>query len=688
MANITNLLNQIKTAVKGEDVRGAIHDAIEQCYTDGQWDVQVGSSGHGLVDKLARDRIDQYMTHGTGQINETTLFPRESDPEGMTIYCETPFNLKYDPALYDVIRVYYKVVRTGDAQIYEFKASDFAQNPSVISGGYFQRQASPSRFVYRRINIKHVDGSDDPTAYIAYDVSTWQWSGAANDTGVSAPADGTNILDGEFPAGQIVLITGVKYAGVTDALNDIVGSKTALTTEDTSTLVAAINEINTKASTSKVSVSEGTDHTTITLENNGSSEYFVLPNDGAIGHMSGLETDSKTTLVAAINEVNNKASDNQVEVIEGLNATSISVTNNGLTSTYSVPNIGTTGNLSSLETETKTNLVRAINEVNSKIDSSASEDIGKVPERLKTILENMMTLFSAVSLYNDDVDVASIGAETSELINGLEVIVPEMTRLDAVFNQTEVIYSDATLNTLKQYLTVRAYYTDGSFKTISDYTINGTIATGVQTFTVTFNEFSDTFQATITKVENNLIYTMPTATVFDGTNYIDTGIKLYENETDTMSWTICAAFRFDTDSTSKYVFGAKSVSGTKGTVNVVLGTGTTATGSRKLVQQYNGATAYIGTFNPTTGEHDYRVCVTHAAGENNAKFSLAYDGTVKLTNNTVSGAFQYRKDSVTLCVGYDNAESTKKFVGTVSEFKVYSNVLDSESITEFLGGNN
>lgn len=34
MSAISNFLNQIKTAIYGEEVRGAIHDAIEQCYTD------------------------------------------------------------------------------------------------------------------------------------------------------------------------------------------------------------------------------------------------------------------------------------------------------------------------------------------------------------------------------------------------------------------------------------------------------------------------------------------------------------------------------------------------------------------------------------------------------------------------------------------------------------------------------
>ena len=34
MADIYELLEQISSAIYGEDVRGSIHDAIEQCYED------------------------------------------------------------------------------------------------------------------------------------------------------------------------------------------------------------------------------------------------------------------------------------------------------------------------------------------------------------------------------------------------------------------------------------------------------------------------------------------------------------------------------------------------------------------------------------------------------------------------------------------------------------------------------
>lgn len=36
MADITELLRNIKTKVYGKDVRQSIHDAIKQCYLDGK----------------------------------------------------------------------------------------------------------------------------------------------------------------------------------------------------------------------------------------------------------------------------------------------------------------------------------------------------------------------------------------------------------------------------------------------------------------------------------------------------------------------------------------------------------------------------------------------------------------------------------------------------------------------------
>ena len=62
MANITNYLNKIKTAVYGKDVRGAIHDAIKQVYDD----ASVNHDNANMEVKLARgthttlnDRLDK-----------------------------------------------------------------------------------------------------------------------------------------------------------------------------------------------------------------------------------------------------------------------------------------------------------------------------------------------------------------------------------------------------------------------------------------------------------------------------------------------------------------------------------------------------------------------------------------------------------------------------------------------------
>lgn len=242
MADITNLLNQIKMAVKGEDVRGAIHDAIEQCYTDGQWDVQVGSSGHGLVDKLARDKIDQYISGSTGQMNEVRLYPLPGNTD--SIYCEMPFTLKEDPLEYDIIRVYYKVVATSNEQIFQFKSSQFAADPTVITGCYFKKEDETLKV--KRINIKHTEESPafNPTSYIAYDVGIWSWSGAAADPATSYEVDGVSIDQSDpYPAGQITKITGIRFTTVEEAAGNIIGDKDELETTDKTNIVAAINEL-------------------------------------------------------------------------------------------------------------------------------------------------------------------------------------------------------------------------------------------------------------------------------------------------------------------------------------------------------------------------------------------------------------------------------------------------------------
>lgn len=79
MANITNYLNKIKTAVYGKDVRGAIHDAIKQVYDDASvnhdnanMEVKMARGTHNtLNDRL--DNVDEIQAQTNAQLSQLTV---------------------------------------------------------------------------------------------------------------------------------------------------------------------------------------------------------------------------------------------------------------------------------------------------------------------------------------------------------------------------------------------------------------------------------------------------------------------------------------------------------------------------------------------------------------------------------------------------------------------------------------
>lgn len=81
------------------------------------------------------------------------------------------------------------------------------------------------------------------------------------------------------------------------------------------------------------------------------------------------------------------------------------------------------------------------------------------------------------------------------------VVANEVVDVTAVFTQSGalILHSD-TLDSLKQYLTVTAEYTNGDIVTLSssDYVLSGTLTAGTPTITVTYDGESDTFNPTVT----------------------------------------------------------------------------------------------------------------------------------------------------------------------------------------------
>lgn len=75
-----------------------------------------------------------------------------------------------------------------------------------------------------------------------------------------------------------------------------------------------------------------------------------------------------------------------------------------------------------------------------------------------------------------------------------------VSSVTAVFNQgNKVIYTTDSLATLRDYLVVTAKYGDGTEKTVSGYTLSGTLTEGTSTITVSYVGKTTTFTCTVTK---------------------------------------------------------------------------------------------------------------------------------------------------------------------------------------------
>lgn len=100
-----------------------------------------------------------------------------------------------------------------------------------------------------------------------------------------------------------------------------------------------------------------------------------------------------------------------------------------------------------------------------------------------------------------------------------------LVSISAVFNQGQnVIYVTDSLDTLKQYLTVTAYYSDSTTETISTYILSGTLTEGTSTITVSYGGKTTTFSVNVTRyVIYDYLYTSRTSG--SGTNdYVSTDL--------------------------------------------------------------------------------------------------------------------------------------------------------------------
>ena len=140
-------------------------------------------------------------------------------------------------------------------------------------------------------------------------------------------------------------------------------------------------------------------------------------------------------------------------------------------------------------------------------------DIDDVKEDLEQ-LEPGLSDDAKTALLNCFQHVAWIDEHGQDYYDALEEALSEqgektLLSIIAVFNQgTNVVYTDDSLDTLKQYLTVTAHYDDNTDAVVTTYALSGNLAEGTSTVTVSYEGKTTTFNVVVTDFYNQWHWTM------------------------------------------------------------------------------------------------------------------------------------------------------------------------------------
>lgn len=161
------------------------------------------------------------------------------------------------------------------------------------------------------------------------------------------------------------------------------------------------------------------------------------------------------------------------------------------------------GNLADLNTTDKDSVVEAINETLTRTGPTDQQVQDAVDDYLDThpTVGGTFTNEAKNALIALLEKVAYIDGNGQTYLDALtaELFAVTVTSITAVFTQgANVVYTNDSLDTLRQYLVVTANYSDGTSAAVTTYTLSGTLAEGTSTITVTYGGETDTFTVNCT----------------------------------------------------------------------------------------------------------------------------------------------------------------------------------------------
>lgn len=264
--------------------------------------------------------------------------------------------------------------------------------------------------------------------------------------------------------------------------------------------------------------------------------------------------------------------------------------------------------------------------------------------------------------------------------NLLNALYP-LQSISAVYTQSGNVYVDTPLDDLKADLVVTATFEDGTTKTVTNYTLSGTLAVGTSTVTVTYFTETTTFNVTVSA--STYLYELPAPFTSDGTATINTNVRFEAGHT----YTFLCDFTITTFVASNavgFVFGNKVTKDSSAYLS--LQTQLNA-GSRYLwgvgIGWSNGKNIAVA----NNRNRIVIVCTINADSTVACSTKLkdiTAGSAVKTFSNTYAAGAGTTANTYYLGKVPNGSNNESGFIGTINTFRIYNGEMSSADIDNFI----
>lgn len=267
--------------------------------------------------------------------------------------------------------------------------------------------------------------------------------------------------------------------------------------------------------------------------------------------------------------------------------------------------------------------------------------------------------------------VAWIDTDGQIYYNNLLNALYPLQSISAVYTQSGTVTPSTPLDDLKSDLVVTATFEDGTTKTVTNYTLSGTLAVGTSTVTVTYFTETTTFNVTVS-LPSDIVYQLSAPLVCDGSNSGSTSTEYTLLSTD-HDYTITTYItRSTTIRNNSYVFqcmqGSSPYWGLKLQIN----------NSKYLAMSYGvtNSTAF-NDLSPSSSAI-LKIVVRHTQGTTSAKWQMAGSNNT-IISRTIGSSSNTATSNMRLGGAY--------YTGTINSFTIYNRVLSDAEAETFLTTN-